>query len=185
MMPAAPPPQNAGIKVPVEVKLKSKYRYDSRRHIFESDSGERFKPPGDLPKNIRIVYKVPALAEADSAKLSRHEKELRRYMQVILPESESPADYVEAIRAWPSVEEAWLAPEVSLPMALPGHERSAQQRPVKVSRASVPAIASTADDGSRRANNNDGDYCGDNELGTAWTGNTDCDDGANNKRRQR
>ena len=180
-MPAAPPPQNDGIKAPVEVKLKPKYRYDSRRRIFESDSGERFKPTG-LPRHTRIVYKVPALAEVDPAKLSRHEKDLRRYMQVILPEGESPADYIEPIRAWPSVEEAWLAPEISLPMALPDSELI----PKNVSRPSMSTIASTAGDGSRKANNNDDDdVCDDNDLGTEWTGNLDCDDGAKNKGRQR
>ena len=114
-MPAVPVPQKAGIRTPVEVKLKPQYRYDSGRRIFESDSGKRFTPSGDLPKNTRIVYKVPALAELDPARLSKSEKDLRRYMQVILPEGESPADYVETIRAWPSVEEAWVAPEISLP----------------------------------------------------------------------
>lgn len=117
-MPAVPLPQNAGIRTPVEVKLRPKWSYDSSKRVFESDSGERFKPSGELPKGTRIVYKVPALAEADPATLSKHEKELRRYMQVILPEGESPADYVEAIRAWPSVEEVDVAPEISLPNAL-------------------------------------------------------------------
>ncbi len=118
MMPAVPVPQNAGIRIPVEVKLKPRYRYDPGRRIFESESGERFKPSGDLPKNTRIVYKVPALAAVDPAKLSKSEKDLRRHMQVILPKGESPADYVELIRAWPSVEEVWVAPEISLPNAL-------------------------------------------------------------------
>jgi hypothetical protein len=117
MMPAVPVPRGAGIKRPVEVKLKPRYRYDASKRVFESDSGKRFKPSGDLPRNTRIVYKVPALAEADAAKLSKHEKELRRYLQVILPDGESPADYVDAIRSWPSVEEAWVAPDVSLPTA--------------------------------------------------------------------
>jgi hypothetical protein len=118
MMPAVPVPRNAGIRTPVEVKLKPRYKYDPSRRMFESESGERFKPSGDLPKNTRIVYKVPALAQSDPAKLSWYEKDLRRYVQVILPEGESPADYVEAIRAWPSVEEAWVAPEMSLPNAV-------------------------------------------------------------------
>jgi hypothetical protein len=38
-------------------------------------------------------------------------------VQVILPAGESPADYVDLIRAWPSVEEAWVGPEISLPNA--------------------------------------------------------------------
>ena len=115
MMPAVSVPANAGIRAPVEVKLKPQYRYDSNLRVFESDTGKRFKPSGDLPKKTRIVYKVPALAEADAHALSKSEKDLRRYMQVILPEGVSPADYVEIIRAWPSIEEAWVAPEVSLP----------------------------------------------------------------------
>jgi len=118
MMPEVPVPKTAGIKIPVEVKLRRQYKYDPSRRIFESDSGEQFRPSGDLPKHTRIVYKVPALAEANPAKLSKSEKDLRRFMQVILPAGESAADYVEAIRAWPSVEEAWVGPEVSLPNAL-------------------------------------------------------------------
>ena len=117
MIPAVPPPRGSGIKTPVEVRLKPKYRYNSSRREFESDTGERFKPFRVLPKNTRIVYKIPALAAADPASLSRHERDLRRYIQVILPKGESPADYVETIRAWPSVEDAWVAPQVSLPTA--------------------------------------------------------------------
>ena len=51
----------------------------------------------------------------DAAKLSKWERDLQLHMQVILPEGASPQDYVDIIRAWPSVEEAWVAPEVSLP----------------------------------------------------------------------
>ena len=45
------------------------------------------------------------------------EKELRRYMQVILPQGVSPQDFVDVVRAWPSVEEASVGPDVSLPSA--------------------------------------------------------------------
>ncbi len=115
MIPAVPVPHSAGIRVPVEVKLKPSYRYDSGKRVFESETGERFKPDAALPKGTRIVYKVPALAKADPRKLSRSERDLRRYMQVILPEGVAAADYVATIRGWPSVEDAWVAPEVSLP----------------------------------------------------------------------
>lgn len=115
MLPAVPVPRSAGIRIPVELKLKPRYRYDSRKRIFESDSGDRFKPFDDLPRNTRIVYKVPALSNADPAKLAASERELQRHMQVILPEGKLAADYVDAIRAWPSVEDAWVGPEISLP----------------------------------------------------------------------
>jgi len=115
MIPAVPLPKGSKVRTPVDLKLKRKWRFDTRRRVFLSDSGEEFAPYGELPKNSRIVYKVPSLAEADESKLSRSEKDLRYYMQVILPTKESPADYVSVIGAWPCVEEAHVAPEVSLP----------------------------------------------------------------------
>ena len=116
-MPAVPPPEHATISIPVELKLKTAYRYDSRKRVFESRAGASFDPHEKLPKDTRIVYKVPALAAADEAKLSKPEKELRRYMQVILPKGVSPRDFVDIVRAWPCAEEASVGPDVSLPNA--------------------------------------------------------------------
>ncbi len=115
MIPAVPPPAGSKVRTPIELKLKPKWRFDTSRHVFVSNSGQEFAPRGELPRNSRIVYKVPSLVEADEARLSKHEKDLRRYMQVILPARESPADYVSVVRAWPCAEEAHVAPEVSLP----------------------------------------------------------------------
>jgi hypothetical protein len=115
MMPAVPVPESAGIRTPIEVKLKPHYRYNPARRLFETAAGKNFKPAGDLPRNTRLVYKVPALAQADPLKLSKAERDLRRFMQVILPEGASAADYVAVVRAWPSVEDAWVAPQFSLP----------------------------------------------------------------------
>jgi hypothetical protein len=97
------------------LKLKSNWHFDTKRRTFESDAGETFLPRADLPAGSRIVYKVPNLARAHASKLNEHERDLRRSMQVILPRGESPARYLRAIRAWPSVEEADVGPEVSLP----------------------------------------------------------------------
>lgn len=118
MIPAVPLPANSGIKTPVDLKLKPKWRFDRARRVFASDSGQTFAPHDDLPRNSKIVYKAPNLAAAAEAELSQAERDLRRYMQVILPADESPAAYVETIRAWPCVAEAHVAPEVSLPDAL-------------------------------------------------------------------
>jgi len=115
MIPPVTLPATSKVRIPVDLKLQPGWRFNSRRRCFESDSGERFTPHGELPKGSKIVYKVPNLASADTAKLSKAEQDLQRYMQVILPEGESPADYVEAIRKWPCVAEAHVAPEVSLP----------------------------------------------------------------------
>ena len=115
MMSAVPVPRGAGIRIPVELKLKSGFRYATRRRAFLTNAGERFDPSRDLPKGSRIVYKTPTLADSDPSRLSDAERELRRHMQVILPEGVAAEDYVEKIRAWPSVEKAWVGPQISLP----------------------------------------------------------------------
>jgi hypothetical protein len=115
MVPSVTLPANSKIKIPVEVKLKPRWRFNPSRRLFESDAGKTFSPRGDLPKRSKLVYKVPSLAKVDKSKLSRHERDLQRYMQVILPTDQSAADYVAVIRSWPSVAEAHVAPEVSLP----------------------------------------------------------------------
>ena len=120
MMPAVPVPAERRNRRSGGGETQAwQYRYDlAQARSSNRSPAKRFNPFADLPKNTRIVYKVPALAKADPAKLSKSERDLRRYMQVILPKGESPADYIEAIRAWPSVEDAWVAPEISLPKAL-------------------------------------------------------------------
>jgi hypothetical protein len=69
----------------------------------------------DLPKRSRVVPSVPSLVSADEAALSPAERDLRRYIQVILPPDEPPDHNVDAVRAWPCVEQANVGPEVSLP----------------------------------------------------------------------
>ncbi len=114
MIPGVPVPDDA-VRTPVEVKLRPGWSYDTGRRRFVSDAGETFAPRGELPRNTRIVYKVPGLAAVDEAHLSEPERDLRRYLQVILPRGEAPRDYVDAIREWPSVAEASVGPQVSLP----------------------------------------------------------------------
>jgi hypothetical protein len=111
--PAVPAPPS--VKIPVEVKLKRGWRFEPRRRLFENESGETFAPYPDLPKGTKIVYKVPRLAQADAAGLSDAERDLRRYLQVILPAGQSLQDHLAAIRSWPSVAEAQTGPVVSLP----------------------------------------------------------------------
>ncbi|MGH7467162.1 MAG: hypothetical protein ACRENP_04165 [Longimicrobiales bacterium] len=112
--PPVPVPRGGGVRVPLEIKLKRDWQFNTRRRVFESDAGAAFVP-GGLPKGTRIVYKTPNLARAPAATLNEHERELRRYMQIILPPGESPTTYLGAVRAWPPVEEAHPGPEVSLP----------------------------------------------------------------------
>jgi hypothetical protein len=115
VIPAVRLPSGSGVRTPIDIKLKPKWHFDTNRRVFVSESGEEFTPRGQLPKNSRIVYKVPSLVGTDPARLSKSEKGLQRYMHVILPPSESPAQYVDVVRGWPPVAAAQVAPEISLP----------------------------------------------------------------------
>lgn len=107
------------LRTPVEVKLNAGWEFDSTRRAFVSDRGETFVPRERLPARSKIVHKTPALlaaaASRGKAKLSAAERNLLRYVQVILPAESSPPACVETIRQWPCVESATLPPEISLP----------------------------------------------------------------------
>jgi hypothetical protein len=101
--------------VPLDLKLKRRWHFDTKRRAFRADGGGEFLPAGELPRGTRIVYKVPNLEHAEAATLNQHERELRRYLQVILPRGVAPGSYLETVRAWPPVEEAHVGPDVSHP----------------------------------------------------------------------
>ena len=107
--------ERGSIRTPVDFTLKPDWSFDTKRRTFVSESGEKFSPLGYVPQGSRIVYKVPTLARADGSTLNENERALRRYMQLILPKGTSPATYLRTVRAWPSVEEAHLSSQVSLP----------------------------------------------------------------------
>ena len=113
MEPAVPPPKGL-VGQSIDFKLKPGWRYDEAQRVFVDRGGARFAPP-PLPEKSRILYKVPTLARSAARKLSRAEQDLQRYMHVLLPPAESPQRHVASIRTWPCVEEAHVAPEVSLP----------------------------------------------------------------------
>lgn len=112
MFPAVPPPAGL-IRRSVDFKLKPGWRYDERERVFVDAGGGRFEPPL-LPKKARILHKVPAIARSSRRSLSGPERELQRHMHVILPPG-APERYEKMVEAWPCVEEAHAAPEVSLP----------------------------------------------------------------------
>jgi len=112
MFPAVPAPGGGQVRVPVEAKLKPGWHYDSDQRVFVSDSGETFQPT-DLPRKARIVHKVPPPSGAK--KLTKAELDLQRYLQVILPPTESAAAYVETVQTWPCIADARTGAEISLP----------------------------------------------------------------------
>jgi hypothetical protein len=105
----------AGLLRALSLKLKPGWRFDPGSRQFVSASGERFSVLDQLPKGSEIVPTVPALAKADPAKLSAAERDLARYVQLILPKGAAPKQNLRVIKRWDPVEAVTLPPEVSLP----------------------------------------------------------------------
>ena len=97
------------------VKLKKAWVFDSVRRIFLSATGNKFSPKADLPGRSRIIYMTPDLAKQPPEALSKEERNLSRYLQVILPKGTNPSDYISIVGRWECVEEVRLPPEISLP----------------------------------------------------------------------
>jgi len=113
MFPAVPPPKGL-VGRSIDYKLKTGWRYDTVKKVFIDAKGTEFAPL-PLGNKSLIVYKVPGLAGVTPKGLSKAERDLQRYMQVILPPSRSPEELVKTVQSWPCVEEAHVAPEISLP----------------------------------------------------------------------
>ncbi len=101
------------VKPSVDVILKSGWRFDSDDRVFVSSDGKRLKP-GKLPRQTKIVNKVPSLASAAEA-LSEDEDLLARSVQVILPEDADIGDAVDAIKNWNAVASVHVPPKLGLP----------------------------------------------------------------------
>ena len=113
MFPSVPPPKEL-VGKNIDCKLKPGWRYDEERAVFVGPKGE-VVAPASLPKGARIGYKVPSLARSSRRSLSAAERDLGRYLQVILPTARGVKKLVPVVQSWPAIEEAHLAPEVSLP----------------------------------------------------------------------
>jgi len=99
----------------LSLKLKPGWRFDRDTGEFVSAAGRRLSVQDQLPKGSKIAPAVPALAEANPAKLSDAERDLARYYQLILPKGAAPEEYLRVVNRWDAVEEAALPPQVSLP----------------------------------------------------------------------
>jgi hypothetical protein len=115
MFPAVPPSDNPTHRTAVELVLAAGWRYNSRRRAFVSDNDELFRPPQELLASGQLVYKVPTLAKQNPQDLSVAERDLQRYMQLILPPAELTATLLEQLQAWPCIEAATPEPKISLP----------------------------------------------------------------------
>ena len=105
-----------GLEPHLRVKLKREWRYDPGKGAFHDLSGRRkgYVTPR-LPADSRVVPMVPALAEADPRKLSKHELNLARFVYIMLPEGAKTERILKEVLDWPFVESADPPRSISLP----------------------------------------------------------------------
>ncbi len=95
-------------------KLREGWRYDPRRRRFHCQE-QKISLRDVLPRYTRVELLAPDLAARQPTSLSRDERVLASTLNIILPESDAPDDFLDAIRALDCVDKAWISPEVRLP----------------------------------------------------------------------
>lgn len=108
-----PPPPGA-IRSSIDFRLRKGWSYDAQARVFVGPRGKQVEAAG-LAADSRIEYKVPSLQEKAGEDLLPAERKLRAAMQVVLPRGERAEDYLEVVRRWEAVEDAAVAPQISLP----------------------------------------------------------------------
>ena len=96
------------------LKLKPEWRLEGRSGTLASEEGESVDTKLDLPPGSRIVRMIPGLAGVEVSALSPEERNLARYLHVLLPEGVELADFLEIVRKWPCTDEGRLPPEPEL-----------------------------------------------------------------------
>jgi hypothetical protein len=112
-VPSVPPPDD--IRRPLIGKLKKNWLLDVKRHRFVGPQGRDFDPTDELPPESTVDLNVPMLAKRPLSKLSAAEKDLMRYVQIILPKGVEPESQSEKIAKWPCFESVTIAPRYELP----------------------------------------------------------------------
>lgn len=102
-----------GLRPCIVAQLAPGWRWDAAGRCFVRN-GESLRVES-LPRDTRIEPRFPDLAARDPAGLSADEAEMARYIQFVLPPRARAERHLERIKAWPSIDDAHIAPAPSLP----------------------------------------------------------------------
>ena len=104
-----------GLRPNIVIRLKKGWTFESDSRAFISRDGQKLSPMKDLPEGSRLVYVAPELAQAVPESLSEDERNLARYLHVILPEGTGPSAYFHVLRKWACIDKVEPSPDISLP----------------------------------------------------------------------
>lgn len=105
----------SGLSPQLDMKMRAGWRYDAASGVFEGPGGATFSPQDSLPPRSRILHMVPALQTADLRRLTKDERNLARYLQIVFPKRMAPEAYIVVVEQWPCTESVASAPKVGLP----------------------------------------------------------------------
>lgn len=74
-----------GVSAHLDARMKPGWRFDRRRCVLVSETGQSISLKSLLPKGAKVVPTVPSLADAELERLSEDERLLARCVQVVLP----------------------------------------------------------------------------------------------------
>lgn len=112
MQPPVPAPK--GVRRAVVLTLKPGWTFDPSTRRFTGPK-QATCAPGGLPPRTRVMPLVSGPAVGPARSRSRAERDLQRYVHVVLPPGHDPEAYLETVRDWPCAASAVAAPEISLP----------------------------------------------------------------------
>jgi len=107
-----------GLKPHLVVKIKAGWTFNPKEKMFVSRKGKKFSPTPHLPKGSEVRFMTPELATSDPGSLSKAERNLARYLQILFPQGTAPKRFIMAIKEWECIEEVRLPPDISLPSPL-------------------------------------------------------------------
>ncbi len=107
-----------GIRPHLVAKLRDGWTYDPSAAVFVAADGRQFQSQAKVPKGTTIVHMTPDLACAPALSLSPAERDLARYIQIILPRGKSPSAYLPRLAQWECLAEVGLPPEIDLPASV-------------------------------------------------------------------
>lgn len=111
MQPAIPVPGHAGVRLPIVVELKKGWHYEEASGSF-AHGRQRFDPAEALPAGAQVTQRFPA---GSIPPRTTQERELARFVQLVLPPDDVPAKYLDLVQRWPCVANAYVIPPPSLP----------------------------------------------------------------------
>ena len=122
MIPAIPPPKELRCRS-IDFKLKPGWRFDEAKGVFIHRSGLEFANRRGCRKTAASSIKCPAWRDRHPKNSPALKEICSATCRLIPPSPRSTKSVSQAVQSLPAVEEAHLAPEISLPI-----ERSSEPK---------------------------------------------------------